>query len=56
MGQEVTFYMDVTKPGSPKSSNFKENKFIEEEVELQAEKAAKRPPSINGIPKQNNPQ
>ncbi|MEK3720466.1 hypothetical protein [Paenibacillus sp. FSL H8-0034] len=48
--------MDVTKPDSPKSRDFKENKFIEEEAELQANKAAKRPPSLNGIPKQNNPQ
>jgi hypothetical protein len=48
--------MDVTKPGSPKSPDFRENKFIEEEAELKAGKAAKRPPSINGIPKQNNPQ
>jgi hypothetical protein len=48
--------MDTTKPGSPKSPDFKENKFIEEESVLHADKAAKRPPSINLIPKQNNPQ
>jgi hypothetical protein len=33
--------MDGTKPGSPKSPNFKKNKFIEEEAGLQADKAAK---------------
>jgi hypothetical protein len=41
---------------SSKDAEHKVNKFVEEETVMDSEKAAKRPPSINGIPKQNNPQ
>lgn len=43
-------------PGDRKNPNFKENKFTEEETFMHAEKAADRPPSLNEIPKQTNPQ
>ncbi|WP_201305362.1 hypothetical protein [Paenibacillus puerhi] len=42
------------RPG--KSPNYKENKYVQEESALHAEKAAKRPPSLNGVTKENNPQ
>ncbi|WP_019533770.1 hypothetical protein [Paenibacillus ginsengihumi] len=43
-------------PDGRKNPNFKENKFTEEQTFMRAEKAADRPPSLNGIPKQTNPQ
>jgi hypothetical protein len=41
---------------SGQTSNFKENKFNEEEPIMKAGKAAKYTPSVNETPKQNNPQ
>ncbi|MEK8128449.1 hypothetical protein WMW72_11085 [Paenibacillus filicis] len=38
------------------SANFKENKFVQEENPVHAGKAAKRPASLNGVSKENNPQ
>ncbi len=38
------------------SPDFRENKFTEEETPVDADKAAKRPPSLNEVPKETNPQ
>jgi hypothetical protein len=36
---------------------FKTNKFTQDEMDtVKAKKAAENPPSLNNIPKQNNPQ
>ncbi|MCR8631756.1 hypothetical protein [Paenibacillus radicis (ex Xue et al. 2023)] len=48
--------MDVTKANSKKNPNYKENKFIEEEAVMHADKAAERSASLNQIPKQSNRQ
>jgi hypothetical protein len=39
-----------------KNPDYKENKFTAEEAVIRANKAADRPASLNGIPKQTNPQ
>jgi len=40
---------------SGNNPNYKENKFLQEDSPISAEKAAKRPASLNGITKENNP-
>ncbi|WP_192894564.1 hypothetical protein [Paenibacillus contaminans] len=41
------------KNGSP---DFRENKFVQEQTQLQPEKAADYVPSLNQVSKQGNPQ
>lgn len=48
--------MDNTRTNSRNNPNFKENKFTEEEAAMHADKAAKRPPSLNEVSKETNPQ
>ncbi|MCZ8522730.1 MULTISPECIES: hypothetical protein [Paenibacillus] len=48
--------MDSAKANTRNNPNFKENKFTEEEAIMDADKAAKRPPNLNEIPKETNPQ
>ncbi|WP_186445709.1 hypothetical protein [Paenibacillus cremeus] len=48
--------MDKQKANAKNSSYFRNNKFTEEEAFMSAAKAAKRPPSLNGEPKETNPQ
>ncbi|WP_248925738.1 hypothetical protein [Paenibacillus hamazuiensis] len=48
--------MDSGKANTPNNPNFKEQKFTEDEAIMHADKAADRPPSLNEIPKQTNPQ
>ncbi|CAG7628533.1 hypothetical protein ACFQI7_15430 [Paenibacillus allorhizosphaerae] len=48
--------MDNATPNTKNNPNFKENKFTEDEAVMHAEKAANRPPNLNEIPKETNPQ
>ncbi|WP_165452294.1 hypothetical protein [Paenibacillus thalictri] len=48
--------MGSGKANRSNNPNFKENKFTEDEAAMHAEKAAKRPASLNEVPKQTNPQ
>lgn len=48
--------MDNEKANHPNNPNFKEHKFTEEEAVMHAGKVAKRPPNLNEIPKETNPQ
>ncbi|MCP1308279.1 hypothetical protein [Paenibacillus tyrfis] len=48
--------MDSTKANKGNNPNFKENKFTAEEAVMHAGKAADRPPNLNEIPKETNPQ
>ncbi|SDC52918.1 hypothetical protein SAMN02799630_00096 [Paenibacillus sp. UNCCL117] len=41
---------------SRNNPNYKENKYVQEDSAISAEKAAKRPASLNGVTKENNPQ
>ncbi|WP_409341851.1 hypothetical protein [Paenibacillus sp. MBLB4367] len=38
------------------SPDYRENKFVQEQTELQPEKAADYVPSLNQVSKENNPQ
>ncbi|AEI41642.1 hypothetical protein [Paenibacillus mucilaginosus] len=48
--------VDSAKANTRNNPNFKENKFTEEEAIMHADKAANRPPSLNEIQKETNPQ
>ncbi|WP_281887403.1 hypothetical protein [Paenibacillus sp. YYML68] len=48
--------MDSAKANTKNNPNYKENKFTEPEAIMHADKAANRPPSLNEVPKESNPQ
>ncbi|MCP3776238.1 hypothetical protein NLX71_23555 [Paenibacillus sp. MZ04-78.2] len=48
--------MDSAEANTKNNPNFKENKFTEEEAVMHAGKVADRPPNLNEIPKETNPQ